>query len=91
MNKSKKAKYEIMPAHTPEAYVELKASIAERGRVEKRPIYDEEGNLLDGFARERICDELGDSLTKGSSSLWLGSGKIDVRRHGKCETPPVRA
>ena len=55
----KKAKYRLMPDHTPEAYAELKASIAEGGRVEKRPIYDEEGNLLDGFARERICRELG--------------------------------
>ena len=54
-----KRKYQIMPDLTPEAYAELKASIAERSGVEKRPIYDEEGNLLDGFARESICDELG--------------------------------
>ena len=59
MNTPKKAKYQIMPALTPDAHAELKASIAERGRVEKRPIVDENGEMLDGFAREGICKELG--------------------------------
>lgn len=59
-NKAKtKGKYQILPDLTPEARAELKASIAESGRLEQRPVYDEEGNLLDGFAREQICQELG--------------------------------
>ncbi len=54
-----KGKYKLMPDLTPEAYAELKASIAEGGRIEKRPIVDETGEMLDGFAREGICKELG--------------------------------
>lgn len=54
-----KGKYQIMPDLTPEAYAKLKASIAERGGIEKRPIVDENGQMLDGFAREQICRELG--------------------------------
>ena len=58
--KPKKGKYKLMPDLTPEAFQELKASIAEnRQNAEKRPIVDEKGEILDGFARERICEELG--------------------------------
>ena len=57
---------------------ELKASIAERG-LQQALVYDEKGNLLDGFARERICEELGIPVQReGSSPLCLGSGKVGV-------------
>lgn len=50
--------YQIMPELTAEEYSELKADIAERGVM--IPIeYDELGNVLDGYHRLRICEELG--------------------------------
>ncbi len=50
--------YQVMPELTPEEYAELRADIAERGVM--IPIeYDEEGNVLDGYHRLRICEELG--------------------------------
>ena len=63
-------KYEIMPAHTPKAYAELKASIADHG-LQQALVYDEDGHLLDGFARERICGELG-----------IPCDKKEIRRFG---------
>lgn len=50
--------YQVMPELTAEEYEELKADIAERGVM--IPIeYDEEGNVLDGYHRLKICEELG--------------------------------
>ena len=50
--------YQVMPELTPEEYAELKADIAERGVM--IPIeYDEQGNVLDGYHRLKICEELG--------------------------------
>ena len=50
--------YQVMPELTPEEYEELKADIAERGVM--IPIeYDEQGNVLDGYHRLKICEELG--------------------------------
>ena len=50
--------YQVMPELTPEEYAELKADIAERGVM--IPIeYDELGNVLDGYHRLKICEELG--------------------------------
>ena len=50
--------YQVMPELTPEEYEELKADIAERGVM--IPIeYDELGNVLDGYHRLKICEELG--------------------------------
>jgi site-specific DNA-methyltransferase (adenine-specific) len=53
-----KGKYQIMPDLTPEAFADLKASIAERG-VDIPIIVDDEGNIIDGWHRQRACDELG--------------------------------
>ena len=50
--------YHILPALLPEEYEALKASIAERG-VDIPIIVDQEGNIIDGFHRQRACDELG--------------------------------
>jgi ParB-like chromosome segregation protein Spo0J len=50
--------YQVMPPHTPEQYEALKADIAMHGVQEPIDV-DEEGQTLDGFARDRICRELG--------------------------------
>lgn len=51
-------KYQVMPELTAEEYLELKIDIATRGVMV--PIeYDEYGNVLDGYHRLRICEELG--------------------------------
>ena len=50
--------YQVMPELTADEYAELKADIAQRGVM--IPIeYDEQGNVLDGYHRLKICDELG--------------------------------
>ena len=50
--------YQVMPELTAEEYEELKADIAQRGVM--IPIeYDELGNVLDGYHRLKICEELG--------------------------------
>lgn len=50
--------YQVMPELTADEYAELKADIAERGVMV--PIeFDEMGNVLDGYHRLKICDELG--------------------------------
>jgi protein gp37 len=51
-------KYQIMPNLTEEDYNELKADIRKVGV--KVPVeYDEDGNILDGHNRARVCQELG--------------------------------
>ncbi|MCD8207063.1 MAG: ParB N-terminal domain-containing protein [Bacteroidales bacterium] len=51
-------KYQVMPPLTDEEYAELKADIVERGVMV--PIeFDEDGNILDGYHRYKICQELG--------------------------------
>ena len=50
--------YQAMPELTPDEYSELKADIQERGVMV--PIeFDEAGNILDGYHRFKICQELG--------------------------------
>ena len=52
------SKYQVMPELTEDEYTELKSDIALRGVMV--PIeYDEQGNVLDGYHRLRICEELG--------------------------------
>ena len=51
-------KYQVMPALSPEEYAELEADILNRG-VQVPIEFDEEGNVLDGFHRLRICQEHG--------------------------------
>jgi transcriptional regulator with XRE-family HTH domain len=50
--------YQVMPPLSPEEYGALKADIAARG-VQVPVEYDDEGNILDGFHRVQICQELG--------------------------------
>ena len=50
--------YQVMPSLSPEEYAELKTDIASRGVMV--PIeFDEAGNVLDGYHRLQICQELG--------------------------------
>jgi ParB-like chromosome segregation protein Spo0J len=51
-------RYQVMPALSAEEYASLKADIKEHGVLV--PVeYDDEGNILDGFHRVQICQELG--------------------------------
>ncbi|HSF32516.1 MAG TPA: hypothetical protein VLK82_18850 [Candidatus Tectomicrobia bacterium] len=50
--------YQVMPPLSREEYAALKADIAARG-VQVPVEYDDEGNILDGFNRVKICQELG--------------------------------
>ena len=50
-------KYQILPPLDPETYAALKANVALRGVTV--PVFrDEDGYILDGFARRRIAREL---------------------------------
>ncbi len=49
--------YQVMPELTEEEYEELKNDIAERGVMVPVEI-DEYGNILDGYNRVKICEEL---------------------------------
>lgn len=50
--------YQVMPNLTGEEYAELKEDIRQRGVMV--PIeFDEQGNVLDGHHRLKVCDELG--------------------------------
>jgi ParB-like chromosome segregation protein Spo0J len=51
-------RYQVMPDLSPEEYAALKADIAANG-VQVPIEVDEEGNIVDGFHRKQICDELG--------------------------------
>ena len=50
--------YQVMPNLTGEEYAELKEDIRQRGVMV--PIeFDEQGNVLDGHHRLKVCEELG--------------------------------
>ena len=53
-----RSRYQFLPDLLPEEYEALKASIAEQG-VEVPIIVDQDGNIIDGFHRDRACGELG--------------------------------
>lgn len=50
--------YQILPPLLPNEFEALKASIAEQG-IDVPIIVDQEGNTIDGYHRQRACDELG--------------------------------
>jgi len=50
--------YQILPPLLPDEFEALKASIAEQG-IDVPIIVDQEGNVIDGYHRQRACDELG--------------------------------
>ncbi len=53
-----KSKYNLFPDLTPAEYEALKTSIADRG-VDIPIIVDGEGSIIDGWHRQKACDELG--------------------------------
>src|SRR4051794_29084133 len=54
-------KYQILPPLDPETYAALKANIALNG-ITVPVVRDEDGYILDGFARAKIAQELGYDL-----------------------------
>ena len=50
-------RYQVLPPLDPESYTALKANIALRG-ITVPVVRDEEGNIMDGFARAKIAKEL---------------------------------
>jgi ParB-like chromosome segregation protein Spo0J len=52
------ANYQVMRALTESEYNELKESIIQSGVIISI-VLDEDGNILDGYHRKQICDELG--------------------------------
>jgi ParB-like chromosome segregation protein Spo0J len=56
--KKNKTKYQILPSLDTETYAGLRANIAVNG-VQVPIVKDEDGYILDGFARARIAKEFG--------------------------------
>jgi N6-adenosine-specific RNA methylase IME4 len=54
-----KHRFNIFPEMLPEDYERLKADLQANGYDEKQPIYTYEGAILDGWNRQRACNELG--------------------------------
>src|ERR1700722_11194068 len=52
-----RSQYQIFPPHPLAGRDALKASITQHG-VERATTWDDQGNLLDGWERESICEEL---------------------------------
>lgn len=52
-----RSQYQFLPDLTPEEFESLKSSIAEKG-VEVPIITDQDDNIVEGFHRQRACDEL---------------------------------
>jgi hypothetical protein len=73
-------KYQVMPDLSPEDYTELKADIAKRG-VQVAVEYDEEGNVLDGHHRLKICNELG--ITDWPKVVRVGMTEAQKREHAR--------
>jgi len=57
-DKANKSKYQILPDLLPDEYESLKSSIAVRG-VDSPIIVDQNGEIIDGFQRQKACDDLG--------------------------------
>lgn len=54
----KKHKFNIFPEAKPEDYQRLKQDIADNGYDESQPIYLYQGEILDGWNRQKACNEL---------------------------------
>jgi hypothetical protein len=55
----KKHKFNIFPEAKPEDYNEIRDDIYKNGFDSKRPVTLYQGDVLDGWNRQRACDELG--------------------------------
>jgi ParB-like chromosome segregation protein Spo0J len=69
-----------MPDLSPEDYTELKNDITKRG-VQVAIEYDEDGNILDGHHRLKICEELG--LTDWPKVVRVGMTEAQKREHAR--------
>ena len=71
-------KYQFLKELTPQEYEDLKASIAERGVLV--PVeYDEDGNILDGHHRVKVCRELG--ITEWPTVVRVGLSEEEKKEH----------
>lgn len=69
-------KYQVLPELTPEEYEALKADIQANG-VQIPVEVDEEGNIIDGYHRAKICQELGIDYPKNVRQGLSEEEKID--------------
>lgn len=72
--------YQVMPPLSDEEYADLKADIEERGVMV--PIeFDEDGNVLDGHHRLKICEEL--EITDYPKIIRSGMSEEQKRTHAR--------
>ena len=72
--------YQVMPPRSGEEYSELKSDIQKRGVMV--PIeFDEDGNVLDGHHRLKICEELG--ITDYPKIVRTGMSEEQKRTHAR--------
>lgn len=72
--------YQVMPDLSPDDYIELKVDIQKRGVMV--PVeYDEDGNILDGHHRIKICTELG--LKDWPRVVRVGMTEEQKREHAR--------
>lgn len=72
--------YQVMPPLSGEEYSELKSDIQKRGVMV--PIeFDEDGNVLDGHHRLKICEELG--ITNYPKIVRTGMSEEQKRTHAR--------
>ena len=72
--------YQLLPPLSDNDYEALKADIAERG-VMVAIEYDQNGNVLDGYHRLRICDELG--ISEWPRVTRTFASESDKRTHAR--------
>ncbi len=66
----KKHKYNIFPEAKPEDYARLRDDIAANGFDPKRPIVTYQGEIIDGWNRQKACDELN---VRGTYQTFTGN------------------
>ncbi len=75
-----KGKYQFDDPLTPDEYARLKADIRERG-VQVAIEFDEDGNILDGYHRQQICQEL--EITDYPTVTRRGLTETEKRQHAR--------
>lgn len=79
-----KPKYQILPPLTPAEYDALKASIKKRG-VEVAIIVDQCGETVDGFHRQKACDELGISCPTEVRRFDSDAERLELTVTANCQ------
>lgn len=75
--------YQLLPDLLPEDYEALKASIAEHG-VQVPAVVDQDGNTIDGFHRQRACQELGIDCPKEVRHFASENEKLELALRLNC-------